>query len=185
MSNGWIQDIVDEYVTSLETTGEFEVLRAEPTSLFLCSLRSRCVAAAIGVIPPESELDVFVSDAEDELREWRDRYDWGQLDLNLVIITERELPMEVLSRVRRNTVLCRKFVLSAATPAEARLQFTCLPFSPINNAEGESLQVLSLNPSSLLRRSGASEGFARDLIAHQPGASALAKNALRACNTIT
>jgi DNA repair exonuclease SbcCD ATPase subunit len=116
--------------------------------------------------------------AEDEIREWRDQHEWRYLDLNLVLFVPDRPTAEVISGIRHDTTLCRKFVVTAQDPVDARLQLSCLPFSPLDTKASASLRVLGLQPERLLRRSGASDEFARDLVAHIPGTKALADKAL-------
>ncbi len=132
MSHSWVERIVDEYVDSLCLQKGYEAYQCEPSSTLSRCLRSPCLAAFFSIVPHETPLPEALIGAEDQIRSWRDERNWGHLDLNLVLFVDRLLSPEVVSGIRQNTTLCRKFVVAAPDAAAARHQLSSLPFSPLD-----------------------------------------------------
>ena len=143
-----------------------------------CCLSSPCLAAFFSIVPERSTLESFVPEAEDEIRSWREGLNWRHRDLNLVLLLQQSTSLQLLSDLRRDTTLCRKFPLVPSDPVDLRRQLGYLPFSPLDTGEALSLRVLSHDPQLLLRRSGASPDFAMALVAQRPGAKKIARRVI-------
>ena len=175
MSQPWIEDTVEDYVSSLRHRAtRYQVHDCEESASLFCCLSSPCLAAFFSIVPRESNVEAFVPKVEDEIRVWRDENNWKYLDLNLVLLLEQPETAQVLSDLRRDTTLCRKFAFFPTDPSDLRSKLAYLPFTPLDAGKALSLRVLSLSPEALLRRSGTSQEFAQDLVAPRPGAQALA-----------
>lgn len=179
MNQRWIEDTLQEYVADLaRSVPSYHLHDCAESARLTCCLTSPCLAVFFGVVPERSALEHFVLEAEDEIRTWRDERKWRLQDLNLVLLLQQSVELQLLSDLRRDTTLCRKFPLVASDPDNLRRQLAYLPFSPLDAGEAHSLHVLSLDPQLLLRQSGASSAFASDLVAPRPGAEALARGVL-------
>lgn len=180
MSQHWIKDVVKGYVEGLEHKAiRYQVHDCTgSTRLFYC-LTNSCLAAFFGIVPKNLPLDGYVPDAEEEIRTFRDERNWNYRDLNLVLLLEQPPTQQVLSDLRHDTVLCRKFPFYAVDAHTLQSQLANLPFFPLEAGEALSLQVHSLSPEVLLKRSGASEQLSRALMAHSPGAKRLAASVVK------
>jgi DNA repair exonuclease SbcCD ATPase subunit len=176
VSQRWIEDALQGYIADLtQRVPRYRLHDCAESALFTCCLSSPCLAAFFSIVPEKSTLEGFVPDAEDEIRVWRDDQNWRHQDLNLVLFIQQSASLQLLSDLRRDTTLCRKFPLVPSDPGDLRRQLAYLPFLPLDTGEALSLRVLSLDPQLLLRQSGAAPDFASALVAHRPGAKALAQ----------
>lgn len=171
----WIEDTVKDYVSSLNyCVTRYQIHDCDESESLFCCIHSPCLAAFFSIVPRESHIEAFVPKVEDEIRVWRDKNNWKNLDLNLVLLLENPETTQVFSDLRRDTTLCRKFAFFSTSPSDLRSKFAYLPFTPLDTGKALSLRVLSLSPEALLRRGGANQEFAQDLVASRPGAQALA-----------
>ena len=174
MSQHWIEDTVIDYVSSLHQRATmYQVHDCKESESLFCCLSSPCLSAFFSTVPGDLSVETFVPRVEDEIRVWRDENKWKYLDLNLILLLEKPETNQVLSNIRRNTTLCRKFAIFSTDPSDLQKKLAFLPFSPLDTGKAPSLRVLSLSPEALLRRSGASQEFAHDLVAQRPGAKKL------------
>ncbi len=180
VSKHWIEDTVREYVSSLlRKTPGYQIHNCEDSTWLLCCLSSPCLTAFFSIVPQNSHVENFVLKVEAELRDWRDEKKWEYLDLNLILLLEKLDGPQVLSDIRHDTTLCRKFIFFPRDPPDLLNKLALLPFSPLDAGKALELRVLSLSPETILKRSGASDRFARDLVDHSPGANPLARKVIK------
>jgi exonuclease SbcC len=175
----WIEDTLQHYLEDLtRKVQSYRLHDCAESARFTCCLTSSCLAAFFCIVPERATLEGFVAEAEDEIRTWRDERSWTHQDLSLVLFLQESPSLQLLSDLRRDTTLCRKFPLVPSDPVDLHRQLAYLPFVPLDTGEALSLRVLSLDPLLLLRQSGAARAFASALVAHKPGAEALAQQVI-------
>ena len=119
MSQRWIEDTVIDYVSSLhQRTSMYQVHECKEYESLFCCLSSPCLSAFFSTVPGDLSVETFVPKVEDEIRVWRDENKWKYLDLNLILLLEKPETNQVLSNLRRDTTLCRKFPIYSTGPSD-------------------------------------------------------------------